>query len=188
MDVNSIWGGFTIGGVSLHQMLWNLTQNLPALAAAIFGFCYVAGFWLVFKAIYKLKQYGELRTMMSSNTDLREPIMMFVGAAFLIYAPTGINVLEHTFFWNYTATPLGYNVNSSAQEWTFIEGVAMELIRFAGLIAFIKGVLIISHLGSQSMGQNTLGKAMTFLIGGIMCLNIKGLIAILASTFGLLAS
>jgi intracellular multiplication protein IcmC len=175
-------------GVGLADMMVNLQQSLPAVTSALFGFCYLAGFWMVFKALYKLRQYGELRTMMSSNTDLREPMMMFLAAGFLLYMPTAIGIFQGTFFSNYTASSISYKGNATQSQFEIIKTVVINLIRIIGLIAIIKGILSLATLGAQSAGgQNSLGKALTFLIGGIFAANLEGLITVLKNSLGIVS-
>src|SRR4051812_47422213 len=85
-------------GVDAIQMLINLSNSYPALWRMITGACYLIGFILSVRGVYYLKQYGELRTMMSTQTSLKTPIVLFIVAAVLIYIPTGFKIVSRTVF------------------------------------------------------------------------------------------
>ena len=170
--------------MSFAEMLQALNADLPAITTLITAASYLIGFWFFFRGIYKLRQYGELRTMMASNTDLRDPMMLFAAGACLLFLPTIISIAESTFFSNYTATPISYGVLNAKTEWEMTERVVLALVRLVGLIAFIKSVMMLGNLNSHSGGQNTLGKALTHMIGGVMAMNINATIDMVRATFG----
>ena len=168
---------------NLETILFNISTTLPAIVQMVMGFCYVFGLWLTFRALYKLKQYGELRTMMSSNTDLREPMLLLMVGAFMLLLPTTIQFAENTLFDYYYAQPIMYPT-SQQSPWGMVEDVLIQIVRFVGLIAFIRGWSIVTHLGGQSNPNATFGKAITFIVAGVLAMNFHGTVRVLAQTIG----
>jgi intracellular multiplication protein IcmC len=52
-----------------------------------------------------------------------------------------------------------------------------------GVVAFIRGLLILKELGG-GRSQATMGKALSHLIGGILCINLYNAIQVLETTVG----
>ena len=164
----------------LQTMLSSLMNNLPPLWALVEAVSYIAGMMFGLKAVYMLKEYGELRTMMSSQTSLMKPMIMFVVSIALCYLPGMYHIALETFYSSQYASPLGYS-DSSLGSWQGVITVATNIIQLVGLIAFVRGWVMISHLAQHS-GQPVFGKAMTHIIGGILAINIVGTAHVLENT------
>jgi len=80
------------------SILTNVANSLVPVQRLITGGAYLIGCALLFKAIYSLKIYGEARTMMSSNTSVKEPIVyLFVGAIFIYFPSAFATLMQSTF-------------------------------------------------------------------------------------------
>ena len=168
---------------SIAQMLINIQQTIPALTAMVTGAAYVIGFFFVFSAFYQMKQYGEMRTMMSSNTDMRGPIgSIFFGAA-LIYIPNVWRTGLITFFG--TSNILEYE--GTGTNWDLLAQSLVAIIQFVGVIALIRALIFFRRASSNSAGgqQGLLGRGITHFIGGILAINIVGTKEVLFNTLGL---
>jgi hypothetical protein len=63
--------------------------------------------------------------------------------------------------------------------------IAYNIIYLVGLFAFIRGLIMLSHLGAQHGGQQgSLAKGMSHIIGGIFCMNLQQFLGILFITLG----
>lgn len=168
----------------LTEIIRNLNQSLPPIENLIFGFSYVFGIMFLIRGIYRLKVYGESRTMMSQQSSIKEPLLLIVIGAVFFYIPTGINVLLNTTF-GYD-NPLSY---SSLESQGAIDSQAavsvLNLVKIIGLITFIKGWYSLSKLGTQSAQGNSFGKSLTHIIGGLLAINIVGTINVVTSTLGI---
>lgn len=169
------------GGTDALQMLVNLSKTYPALWKMITGLSYLIGFSLAMRSIYHLKIYGELRTMMSTQTSLKTPVTLMLVAVVLMFIPTAFKMLNLTAF-GY-GSPLSYEDVSSTMNPVMLKAVA-GIVQLVGLIAFIRGWMhLVGHV-QQSGGQHTLGKALTHIIGGLLAINIIGVTDIFWNTFG----
>jgi len=168
-------------GVDALQMLTNLSKTYPAIWKMLTGACYVIGFVFALRGVYYLKQYGEMRTMMASNTSLKTPIAFFIVASVLIYIPTGFKIISKTIF-GYNS-PLAYSDVTSGMNPIFLSAIT-GLVSIIGLIAFIRGWLILVANAEHPGGQATVGKALTHIIGGLLAMNVLGVVDIIWNTFG----
>jgi len=163
------------------QMLINLSNVYPNVWRMITVFCYVAGFGLTLRGIYHLKAYGELRTMMATQTSLKTPIVYFIVAAVMMFSPTAFAIFHQTVF-GYSS-PLRYDQVDSSIDPNVLRAI-VGLVNIVGLISFIRGWFILVAHAQQPGGQATIGKAMTHIIGGLLAMNILGLGRIIWGTFG----
>lgn len=164
--------------LSVGAMLSNFAQTVPQLMQLITAFAYVMGMFMIFKGLLGLKQYGEARTMMSQQHELKGPLVcMAVGTA-LLYLPTSIQVGFNT-FWS-EPNPYGY-VNQAQDQWSEIIQDGYLVMQLIGTVAFIRGLILFTHMGSHGQ-PGTFGKAMMHIIAGIMLINLYGFITVLQNT------
>jgi len=173
----------TNSNADLSTMLINLSQEVPNLMRLVTAIAYVMGFFFTYKGILSLKEYGEARSMMSTQHDLKTPLLyLFVGAA-LLYLPSTVQTGLSTFWTN--PNPYGY-VSSATDPWTELTNACFLLIQLIGVIAFIRGLVIFTHLGGQGGHQpGTLGRAMAHVIGGILCINLYDFLQAILGSLGI---
>ena len=171
--------------IDLSEMMKNLDQSLKSILIFVFGFSYVLGTTFIIRCVFRLKQYGDSRTMMSSNTSVKEPLLLLLVGAIFYYIPTGIRLLLNTTFGS--DSPLSYTdltAQGSVSSQTAIS--IIHLVQVIGLISFIKGWYSLSKLGAQGGGQgNTFGKSVTHIVGGLLAINIVGTMNVVTTTLGL---
>ncbi len=178
-------GGWNISWpTSLAQILSSLGLSLPSVVAMATGLAYLMGFWFLYRAVYKLREYGELRTMMSNNASLVEPLLLMLAGSLLMFLPTAINLTESTFFTSYTPSPIGYAPVSADQRWKALKEIVTMLVRFFGLIAFIRGVAMLPKINSQGGQGGGIGKSLTHIVGGALLMNIHTVVSVLMNTIG----
>ncbi len=179
-------GGGTQQGAALGldaiTMLVNLSKSFPALWNLVTGGCYVIGMSLAIRAIYYLKVYGELRTMMSTQSSLKVPVTYMLVACVFLFIPTAFQTLTMTFFG--TTSPLGYEqVNSTINP--VILAALGGFVQLLGLVSFVRGWLqLVENAQSPGGGHASFGKALTHIIGGFLLLNIYGVANVVWNTFG----
>ena len=169
--------------LTLPDMLHNITAQLPALVRLLTAIMYLVGFFFVFRGVLSLKQYAEMRSMMSSGTSMKEPLLYFLVGGLLIFYPSTINVGLNTLF--HSTTILAYQPVKSgiSEENEIFQDVAMVL-RFIGYISFFRGMMILTHLGSQQAPPGTFGRAVAHIFGGIFLVNVFQTWEIIKSTIG----
>ncbi|NKB46539.1 MAG: type IV secretion protein IcmC [Legionellales bacterium] len=168
------------------QMLTNLASVQPNLYKLVTGAAYVIGLAFIFRALYHLKIYGELRTMMASQTGLKEPLAYLFVGTMLLYLPTGFSTVMQTAF--------GYDNVLAYTDWRTTSGsitgpggvAILRLVQLVGAIAFVKGWMILARSAGQGGGAqgNTTGKGLTHIFGGVAGMNIVGTANVISSTLG----
>jgi intracellular multiplication protein IcmC len=169
------------GGVDAITMLVNLSKTYPDLISMITGACFIIGMILALRGVYYLRAYGELRTMTQSQTTMRTPITLFIVAAVFMYLPNAFQTLITTSF-GYDS-PMAYDQASSSIDPVILKAL-VGLVQLIGLIAFVRGWLVLVAHAQQPGGHATLGKGLTHIIGGIFAINIIGVTQVIWNTFG----
>ena len=169
--------------VDVQEVLVNLSHSYPQIMHLIWAVTFVIGLMLVAGAVYKLKIYGEMRTMMASQTSLKEPAAAFVVGAIFLYIPTTIELTMNTSFGYKTLMPLSYVADEASGFEAGMQSV-LGLIQIVGALAFVRGWLIINSAAQQGKAGATMGKGIIHIVGGILGLNIAGTKEIIWNTFG----
>lgn len=173
-----------ISTLSAQDMLVNIAHQVPSIMKMVTAIAYVFGMALIFQGLLKLKHAGESRTMMSHEHSLMGPIVLILVGTMLLYIPTAVQVGTST-FWA-TPNPYGYDVKLNDQWMQFINDCFL-IIQLVGTIAFIRGLVMLSHLAERS-GQGVFGKGLTHIIGGIFCINIYQVVQVIMITLGIQTS
>jgi intracellular multiplication protein IcmC len=173
---------------SQADILNNLANSLAPVQRLITGGAYLMGCAFLFKAIYCLKMYGEARTMQSSSTSVKEPIVYLVVGSLLIYFPTGLHIVMQTTF-GYQNVLQYAPVNSSNQALSTLFGSGSVvgkpltmLIQVIGLIAFVRGWVLVARSASQGQPPGGTGKGLVHVFGGILAINIVGTLNMVNNT------
>lgn len=181
-------GGFKCWLAGQADILTNLSNSLYPVERLITGGAYLMGCAFLFKAIYTLKVYGEARTMMSNNASIKEPILYLIVGAALIYFPTTFKVLmESTFHYNTVLEYAPVNSKNSTLDTLFGSGSVVGrplalLIQVIGLIAFVRGWVLIARSAAQGQPPGGTGKGLVHVFGGILAINIVGTISMINNT------
>lgn len=167
------------------DLLTNIANNLRPVNRLIIAAAYIIGLSFAFKAIYSLKVYGEARTMMASNASVKEPIIYLMIAAIFIYFPTALQMLLNTTF-GYSNILEYASVNNGRAgifggDSPFGRPLAL-LIQTIGLIAFVRGWVLIARSASQGQPPGGTGKGLMHVFGGILAMNIFGTLEVINNT------
>lgn len=171
--------------LDVTSMLINLMDSINPIKRMVTGAAYIIGIAFALKALYSMKIYGELRTMMASQTSIKEPLTYMLCALMLIAIPTGIDVVNNTTFGTnvpilpYTQFPTGGSPLGEGGE------ALIDFIQVLGAIAFIRGWVLLARSAGQGAPQGTYGKGLTHIIGGILAINVVATAQAVVNTFGL---
>lgn len=168
--------------IDIAQMLINLSDTVPTLMNLVAAAAWVMGIFFGYAAIYHLKAYGYGMTMMTQQTGLKQPVTYLIVAVALIWLPTMLSVVMNSTF-GYS-NPLAYSQFPRSRGDLSMWFIALlRIVQLVGLIAFIKGWVIIARASGQGR-QETFGKGLVHLLGGIAAFNIVGTARMLANTLG----
>lgn len=172
------------------DVLTNIAANLGPVEKLITGLAYILGITFAVKAIFSLRSLGESRAMSSSHSSLKEPLIYLFVAAILIYFPSTFKLLMNsTFGYSSVLAYAPIQSSNSTIDSLFGQGSTVGrpltvIIQTIGLIAFVRGWVLIARAGSQGQhapGQGV-GKGMVHVFGGILAMNIVGTLQIINNT------
>lgn len=167
-----------------ETVLVNLANSLLPVQNLITGAAYVVGIAFALKAIYSLKVYGEARTMMSSNSSIKEPVFYLMVAALLIYFPTAFDIIMNTTF-GYTNV-LSYGdsdvVSSMFGGDSDVGNAIVIIFQTIGLYAFVRGWVLIARGSTQGQPPGGTGKGLMHVFGGVLAVNIVGTVEMINNT------
>ena len=167
---------------SASDILANIASQLPSVMRLVTAVAFVLGMYFIIAGIIKLKHYGEQRSMMSVEHSLVGPMVYFAIGALLLYLPSAVNTGMSTFW----SSPNPYGYLEKADQWNALYKDCFMVIQLFGTIAFIRGLVILSRVGGHGGGgHDSLGKGLTHIIGGILCINIYQFVQVILNTMGI---
>lgn len=172
---------FNLTGVpNVQTMIINLSHSIPSLMRLVTAVSYVLGFVFIVRGILELRQLGEQRTMMSHEHHLLKPIIILVVGTFLLYLPSAVHVGLSTFW----TDPTPYAYVQSSDMWSDLTNAIFMIIQLIGTISFIRGLILFTHVSGHGQ-PGTIGRAFTFVISGIFCINLYQFLQVIFATLGL---
>ena len=122
--------------------------------------------------------------MMSSQHDLKGPLLLLLVGTLLLYLPSSIQTGLSTFWAD--PNPYAYQTGIDSEgEWADVIKAAIQVVQLVGVITFIRGLILLSHLSGGHGQQGTMGKGMAHIIGGVMCINIYQFWQMIKATLGI---
>ena len=170
------------------DILTNIAHSMEPVEKLVSGAAYLMGLGFAFKAILSLKQNAERTMSSASNSSIKEPAIYLLVAAMLIYLPTGFQVMMNTTFgYSNVLAYAPISSNSSTLNILFGQDSAVGaslalIIQTIGLIAFIRGWVLIARSASQGQPPGGTGKGLTHVFGGILAMNIVGTLQVINNT------
>lgn len=163
-----------------QQVLNNIADQIPALTGLVYAIVYILGVMFIIGGLFKLKHVGEQRSMMSGHHGVAGAFVYLAIGALLLFLPSTLEVGTSTFW----STPCSYCYPTPADSaFTPVFKVVYAVVNFVGLIAFVRGLVLLSHTGQQSQ-HGGFAKAITHIIGGIFCMNIGAFVQMVFATLG----
>jgi intracellular multiplication protein IcmC len=166
--------------VNVQTMLQNLSNSVPELMKLVTATSYVMGMLFIMRGVIGLKHFGESRSAMSQEHSLKGPLILLGVGAALIYLPSSVRA-GLTTFWD-VPTPYAYR-DQIASPYTEVLNASFMIVQLIGTIAFIRGLILLTQGGHGQ--QNQTSKAITHMIGGILCINIYQFIQVITNTLAL---
>jgi intracellular multiplication protein IcmC len=168
---------------NMVQMMQTFQRNLGPLYHLIVAISYVLGIWFIADSIFRLKKYGQQRTMMSTNASLAKPVILLVIGLALLYFPAFVNIsIESLWAYGSSDSPLKYPIELSA--WSGFVNPLIDSIRLFGLIAVVRGLVLLTRLANESPQPGSVGKGIMHIAAGTLAINIIGTINVIKATFG----
>lgn len=146
---------------------------------------YVVGVGFVFSGINKLKKLGHRTAFMNVDSGMTGPLMLIILGASLTALPSMLGVINQT-LWSDSAIKsageLAYS-GSTTDFQTQIKPI-IYIIQLIGLVALLRGFLILSKATGQGAQPGTLSKGVVHIFGGVLAVNVVQTVNVVTNTFG----
>lgn len=150
----------------------HIREQIPSIIRLIFALCYTIGTILVVKGFLKLKEYGQNLRNAAYDNALLGVIAYVVAGSALIYIPSTIHMSTATIFaLGGDSSLFSYGDGSVHNNWDDLLAAIIDIVKLVGLIAFIRGWLLISKVGHQAQ-HGLIGKGLLHIVCGIIAVNI----------------
>lgn len=157
----------------LSAWVSNLATQVPPVIQLVVAISYVTGFGLLVSAIAKFKRCAQGISMMSANESVTGPFVRLTIGAALLYFPSFIKIGSETLFGEGSAIAYMSGPSGGSALFSGVLGSVVLIFRLIGYIAFIKGLLMLSRIGSQHSQPGHTSKAFAHILGGILAINIE---------------
>lgn len=173
---------------NLDTMLINLSGAFDDIKMLIIAVSYVTGVFFFMTGLIKYRIFANQTFGSAQRGEMIGPLVYIMIGAILIYFPSTLSSSLTTVFGSANISSpnelMAYSSLSAVEKWRDIADVILQYVYLVGLIAFVRGWVILAKV-SHSQGQGaSIGKGLIHIIGGILLVNIVDTVNILAQTFG----
>lgn len=168
----------------LTQMLTTLYSNLQPVWDMLKALCWVLGIFFVAIGVLKLKVYGQMTVMMATHASMGPSLAYIIIGTGLLYIPHLLDIMTMS-LWGYGFDAITGYPDDGMDNFSGIMIPLVRIVQVVGLIAFMRGWIMLLKLGQHGAPPGTLSKGLLHMLGGILAINIMGTIEVLRNTFGL---
>lgn len=167
------------------QSFTNLVDSMAGASEFMLGLFYVTGVALIFTGISKLKRLGHRTAFMNVDSGVSGPLVLLVIGASLIFMPSFLKVLNQSIWGDETLAPASELAYTADAGGTLIEKIRplIVIIQFIGLVAMLRGFLILTKVTGQGAQPGTISKGFIHIFGGVLAVNIVNTANIVVNTF-----
>lgn len=165
---------------SADQFFIRLSDHASLLIELVKATAVLIGFLFIFRAFLKLKIYGEMRSMMAPHARLNQILLLLFMGTLLVSVPYATrDLFMDALFGSPTIKELVYDTSDHFS--AALTYAAKRLVRLMGYVAFVRGIV---QLGTyQEGGRHTIGKPMTYIVAGVLAINIEQTRRLISSLF-----
>lgn len=182
---------FSIGGVTtevdLDAAYVNLMDASTAFSNLTVAVGYVMGVVMIFRGIAMYRAFGQHITQMSRNGELAGPAVYIIVGALLMYLPSVIDASLMTTF-NVERSEISKltfsGTTSGTVNWSQVVDLINSYSKLIGLIAFVRGLQLISKAGDPGVQPGTISRGLVHFVAGVLLINIGATYSVLSVTFG----
>jgi len=183
-------GGVSGGGRGLDHMMEKFIENIrDPIRLVISLVAILAGLFFLISGLMKASKAGQ-----DPKTNSIQTILVHLGfGALLMTIGTNLDMMLASLF---GGTEKAYELN-----WGTVEGIlgtkademerfkkaihaALQFVQIVGLIAFVRGWLILKKVMDASGGNASLTQGLTHILGGCLAVNIGQFLELMDKTFG----
>lgn len=174
-----IFSNFAHAQVSIETMMNNFVSTVNPMIGLLEAISYVGGLYIAIKAIILFIEVSKN----NSQVPISRPILMIVISAMLMSMPVTLEMATSSIYGSsgpgaYLA-PETNNLGAASRK--LIENVIIFL-KLVGFVSFVRGFFLLNK--TVEKGQDLFAKGMTHIIGGVLLINFKATVSILAASTG----
>lgn len=173
---------------SIDVALANLAGSFNSLVVLVRALSYIIGLTLIVRGVMMYRIFATQTMSSAQKGEIAGPLVFLMVGAFLLYFPSTLATsLTSVFGDNNVAGStelIAYKDLSGLQKWTAISDVVVKYMYLIGLIAFVRGWVILSKMGHSGAQPGSLGKGIIHVIGGVLLINVVKTFNVLATTLG----
>jgi intracellular multiplication protein IcmC len=187
MQVNLLTALFllTFEFVSAQTVGDNIVKGLAGSEEFFVYLYYVVGVGFVFSGINRLKKLGHRTAFMNVDAGVTGPMMLVIIGACLTALPTFLTSINKTIY-NEGSIAAAADLAYAKSNTDFIQQIkpVIFIIQLIGMIALLRGFLILSKATGQGAQPGTISKGFIHIIGGVLAVNIVATANVFTKTFG----
>ena len=171
--------------VTNAQSFNNLVQSMAGASEFMIGLFYITGIGLIFTGINKLKRLGHRTAFMNVDSGVSGPLILLAIGASLIFMPSFLKVMNKSIWGSADIAPMSEFPYATGQAGTLLDKIRpmITIIQFIGLVAMLRGFLILTKVTGQGAQPGTISKGFIHIFGGILAVNIVTTAKIMVNTF-----
>ncbi len=178
----------TPSSISIDTALANLSNAFDNIKGLILAISYIIGLALLVRGVMMYKAIATQTMASAQRGEFAGPLVHIVVGSIMIYYPSTLSTAMFTVFGTGTSTPasslLGYSSLTGAEQWQKFGTVLVDYVYLVGLVAFMRGWVILSKMGHAGSQPGSMGKGIIHVVGGILLINVVDTANIIMSTFG----
>jgi len=173
---------------SLDMAIQNLSQSFGSIQKLIVAMSYVIGLGMTVKGVMMYRIFANQSMSSAQRGEFAGPLVWIIIGCLLVYFPSTLDSSLSTVFGTSNLGDanelIAYSSISTVEKWQAISDVIIKYVKLVGLIAFVRGWVILSKMGHSGAQPGSISKGVIHVIGGVLLINIVDTINILATTFG----
>lgn len=177
---------FLLATLSSASVAENIVNSMAGSSEFVISLYYVVGLAMIFAGVNQLKKLGNRTAFMNADSGVVGPVVRMSIGAILIFLPSFFEVLNNTFWGNpaFAAISDIQWPQDSADSLSVAMKPVIVIIQFIGLVAMLRGFLILSKATGQGAQPGTISKGFVHVFGGILAVNIVRTVEVVVATFG----
>ena len=185
---NALARGTLTSQFSIDGALRGITEAFDSIETLIVVITYVIGVTLLIRGVMMYRIFANQTFGSAQRGEIAGPMVhLFVGAL-LIYVPSTLDTSLITIFGTAsvkdTSDLINYSSLSGTEQWSALSGIIVKYMKLLGLIAFVRGWVILSKMGHSGSQPGSMGKGIMHVVGGVLLINGVETFNILSNTFG----
>lgn len=173
---------------SLDMALTSLSASFNSIEKLIKAMSYIIGLALVVRGLMMYRALANQTMSTAQRGEIAGPAVHIVVGAIMFYFPSTLSTTLNTVFGTSQLTEISQIIDypslAQSERWSKLSEIIQKYMYLIGLIAFVRGWVLLSKMGHAGAQPGQIGKGLIHIIGGILLINIVQTVNILAETFG----